>query len=51
MMLGNHTHNKHISYPEFRKIKGEKRSERYRISQVKKELIKLFTEIFSGQKL
>jgi len=49
MMPGNHALNKHIPYPEFKKLKGLKRAEKHRVSKVKKELVKLFTEIFSEQ--
>jgi len=35
------------NYIEHRRIVGEKQAERVRVRKVKKELVKLFTEIFS----
>lgn len=36
------------NYLEHRRIVGEKQAERVRVRKVKKELVKLFTEIFCG---
>ena len=47
MILGNYSHNKHkFTYPEFVKQKCLRKRERNRVDQVKRDLVKLFTEIF-----
>ena len=35
------------NYAEHRKIFGQKQAERVRVRKIKRELVKLFTEIFS----